>query len=122
MQLEENVIYSNAMEPLVIQEVERQLAQLSPQLVAYIHPAQVIAYALNRLPALYATSERGWQLQQQRVKNELQHQVVMAVRQAVAAVQSDPLRAATPIKIPDFQKTRPNQDSPPQSFRSFRTF
>ncbi|HAX75883.1 MAG TPA: hypothetical protein DCY88_08615 [Cyanobacteria bacterium UBA11372] len=41
----------NAIEPLVEEEVERQLQQLPPQMVKYINRVQVLAYALNRLPA-----------------------------------------------------------------------
>ena len=93
-------LYSNAMEPLVIEEVERQLRNLPPKLVEYLNPAQVIAYALNRLPALYATSEQGWHRQQQRAREQFGDQIVVAVRQGLAAVQRDPLRAAAPLKLP----------------------
>lgn len=83
-----------------MEEVERQLRHLPPKLVEYINPAQVIAYALNRLPALYATSEQGWHRQQQRAKEQFGEQLIVAVRQGLAAVQRDPLRAATPLKLP----------------------
>ncbi len=79
------------MELLVAQEVHRQLQQLPPKLVNYINPAHAIAYALNRLPALYATSPRGWYLQQQRAKAKLAPQIIVAVGQALAAVQQDSL-------------------------------
>lgn len=92
------LLYSNAMEPLVVEEVERQLEYLPPKLVEYLNPAQVVAYALNRLPALYATSEEGWHRQQQRAREQFGNQLVVAVRQGLAAVQRDPLRAATPLK------------------------
>ncbi len=60
MQPNQFVPYRNVMEPLVAEEVQRQLPL---KLVKYLNRAQAIAYALNRLPALYATSERGWHLQ-----------------------------------------------------------
>lgn len=88
-------VYRNAIEPLVVEEVKRQLENLPPRLVKYINPAQVIAYALNRLPGLYATSAEGWHRQQQTAKEKLAHQIVMAVRQGLAAVQRDPLRVST---------------------------
>ncbi len=88
----------NAIEPLVEEEVERQLQHLPPQMVKYIDPVQVLAYALNRLPALYATSEEGWHRQQLRAKQHLSNQIFTAVRQGFAAVQKDPLRVATPLK------------------------
>jgi Late competence development protein ComFB len=88
----------NAIEPLVTEEVERQLKHLPPQMVKYINPVQVLAYALNRLPALYATSEEGWHRQQLRARQHLRDQISMAVRQGFAAVQKDPLKVATPLK------------------------
>lgn len=90
-------LYRNALEPLVVDEVMQQLQHLPPKLVQYINPEQAIAYALNRLPALYATSVEGWTQQQQRAKNELAQQIVLAVRQGLAAVQRDPLKVSTPL-------------------------
>jgi hypothetical protein len=89
--------YHNAIEPLVVQEVERQMQQLPARLVQYLNPAQVIAYALNRLPPMYATSLEGWHRQQQRAKEKMDHQIFMAVRQGLAAVQRDPLKISTPL-------------------------
>lgn len=99
MALDRMLIYRNAIEPLVAEEVEQQLRLLPSQLVEYINPAQVMAYALNRLPALYATSEEGWLRQQRRAKTQLKTQIVVAVRQGLAAVQKDPLKASTPLKL-----------------------
>lgn len=99
MQVSLSLSFYNVLEPLVAEEVQRQLQYLPPKLVKYINPAQAIAYALNRLPALYATSERGWQLQQQRAKEKLADQIAIAVRQGLAAIQLDPLRVATPLKF-----------------------
>ncbi|MFB2935949.1 late competence development ComFB family protein [Aerosakkonemataceae cyanobacterium BLCC-F154] len=93
-----SVIYRNAIEPMVVQEVEYQLRQLPPKILKYIDPIQVIAYALNRLPALYATSEEGWHWQQVRAKTKLKGQITTAVRQALIAVQTDPLKVSTPLK------------------------
>ncbi|MGL5195679.1 MAG: late competence development ComFB family protein [Chroococcales cyanobacterium] len=92
-----NPLYRNALEPLVVEESQRQLQQLPPKMLGSLKPesvlAQVVAYALNRLPALYATSDRGWQFQQHQAQ-KLRPQIVMAVRQGFAAVQRDPL---TPV-------------------------
>ena len=91
--------YRNALEPLVTEEVERQLQNLPPKLLKYINPVLVTAYALNRLPALYATSVEGWQRQQQRAIKELQSKITSSVRQGLAAVQRDPLKVATPLNL-----------------------
>lgn len=99
MQFNRAINYRNAMESLVVEEVDRQLQRLPAKLVEYISTAEVIAYALNRLPPLYATSEKGWRQQRLRGKNELKNQVGTAVRQAVVAVQRDPLRVANPLQL-----------------------
>ncbi len=91
--------YRNVMESLVVDEVEKQFQRLSAKVTSYVNKAEVIAYALNRLPALYATSEKGWEQQRARARKELDSQIVAAVRQAIAAVQRDPLRAVVPLKI-----------------------
>jgi hypothetical protein len=97
MQFNRAISYRNAMESLVVEEVDRQLQRLPTKLVEYISTAEVIAYALNRLPSLYATSEKGWRQQRLRGKNELKNQVNTVVRQALIAVQRDPLRVAAPL-------------------------
>lgn len=98
--------YLNVMESLVAEEVKRQLKHLPPKLVKYLNPAQVIAYALNRLPALYATSIEGWYQQEKRAKDEFAEQISRAVRQGLAAVQRDPLKVTTPLKVAEDLKFR----------------
>ena len=91
----------NVMEHLVAEEVERQRQQLTPKVARYITPLEVIAYALNRLPALYATSQTGWERQIQRGKQEFGPQIAAAVRQGIAAIQQDPLRLVHPLDASD---------------------
>jgi hypothetical protein len=98
MQPPSDSLYCNALEPLVAEEVHRQLLSLPSRLVQYIKPAEAIAYALNRLPPFYATSEEGWQQQMHRAKTQLMPEIVLAVRQGLAAVQRDPLKVSTPLK------------------------
>jgi hypothetical protein len=89
--------YRNAMEDLVNEEIEHQLKRLPAKLKQFIAIAEVAAYALNRLPSLYATSEKGWRQQRMRGKQELSTQITTIVRQALAAIQHDPLRVSTPL-------------------------
>jgi hypothetical protein len=93
-----SLTYQNVIESLVSREVDRQLSHLSPRLLAYIQPAEVIAYALNRLPPLYATSIEGRERQRYHAETELLEQIVVAVRQGIAAVQRDPIKTSTPLK------------------------
>jgi len=88
----------NVMESLVAKEVERQRAQLPENLAKYIDPVEVATYALNRLPPLYACSTQGWHYQQLQAKNQFRSEITTAVRQAIAAVQRDPIKLSDPLK------------------------
>ncbi|MEO0869306.1 MAG: late competence development ComFB family protein [Cyanobacteria bacterium J06642_11] len=89
--------YINVMELLVAEEVELQLRQLPTRVLKYVKSTEVETYALNRLPSLYAASEKGWRSQYQKARHELRKDISNAVRQAIAAVQIDPLRASRPL-------------------------
>lgn len=98
IRLEQAQTYRNVMESIIPEEVERQMSRLPPKVANYLNKTEVIAYALNRLPALYATSEKGWQQQRSRAQQEFGKHIVSAVRQAIAAVQRDPLRNTAPLR------------------------
>lgn len=85
------------MEDLVAEEVRSQMSLLSPRLTQYIQRSEVETYALNRLPTLYASSHEGWVHQNKRARSEYLIKIKTAVRQALAAVQRDPLRSSTPL-------------------------
>jgi Late competence development protein ComFB len=92
-------ICRNVMEDLVAEEIRQQLHSLPPQLRQYIKQVQVMTYALNYLPPLYASSQRGWYYQMDRGKRYLGKEIREAVRLAIAAVQRDPIRAEVPLKL-----------------------
>ncbi|MGF1458213.1 MAG: late competence development ComFB family protein [Leptolyngbyaceae cyanobacterium] len=92
-------LYINVMEMLVAEEVSRQLAKLPERVSKYVKRTEVETFALNRLPALYASSEKGLQHQYERAQHEHQTQITSAVRQAFAAVQIDPIRLSQPLKL-----------------------
>lgn len=87
------------MELLVSEEVDRQLKQLSPKVSKYVKRFEVETYALNRLPPLYASSEKGWEHQYEKAKQAHKAQIAKAVMQAMAAVQVDPIRSSRPLSI-----------------------
>ncbi|MBD2417973.1 late competence development ComFB family protein [Anabaena cylindrica FACHB-243] len=87
------------MEMLVVDEVEKQIKSLPLKTANYIKASEVVAYALNRLPCLYATSRRGWQRQWHHGKTELYQKITTAVRQGIIAVQRDPLRVNDPLNF-----------------------
>jgi hypothetical protein len=87
----------NVLEEIVVVEVQEQLKHLSPTVREAINLSEVAAFALNRLPVLYASTSRGWLQQRKRAHNELQQQTVNAVQQALLGVKRDPLRKSTKI-------------------------
>jgi hypothetical protein len=91
--------YKNVMEILVEQEVMRQLKALPPRMGSYINQVELVAYALNQLPALYATSEKGLEYQLERGKSKFSNQIYQAVQRALAAIRRDPLRTYAPLQI-----------------------
>lgn len=92
-------LYINVMEMLVAEEVSRQLNSLPERVSKYVKRTEVETFALNRLPALYASSEKGLQHQYDRALHDYKPQIVSAVRQAFAAVQVDPIRLSQPLQL-----------------------
>lgn len=86
--------YLNALEPIVVEEVQGKIQNLPCGLAHYLNSSQAVAFALNQLPPLYCTSEKGWKVQQQKAKEKLAPQIQAAVIRALNAVQLDPLRTA----------------------------
>lgn len=89
--------YYNVMESLVAEELERQMRAVPLRLRQYLNPQEAAAFALNRLPALYATTQRGWNQQKLRARRTFSQQIVTAVRQGLTAVQRSPFRSETPL-------------------------
>lgn len=96
---QQDQVYTNVMETLVADEVDRQLDTLPPRVLRFIKQAEVETYALNRLPALYASSTQGLTYQRKRAQKEFKTKITEAVRQALAAVQVDPLRLSNPLDM-----------------------
>jgi hypothetical protein len=86
----------NVLVDLVLQEIYRQVER-SPGQSTDIAINEVAAFALNRLPALYATSRIGWARQRQRALQEHKAQVESVVRLGLMTVQRDTLRTTDPL-------------------------
>jgi hypothetical protein len=87
--------YINVMELLVKEEIEQQLGMLqarSPRFLNQINQVELVALSLNQLPALYATSNKGLDLQRQKGKAKYASQIKQVVHNALATVLRDPLR------------------------------
>jgi len=87
----------NAIEEPVIEEVKAQIKSLSLPLQNQVDTCAVIAYSLNRLPTMYATTQRGWAQQHKRAREELRDQITGAVRQGMLGIRKDMLRESQPL-------------------------
>ena len=95
--LESDYINRNVMEILVSDEIDRQINRLPSNIKKFINPIEVATYALNRLPALYASSQQGYNKQKIRGRSEYSVKITQEVRKGFAAVQKDLLRSSTPL-------------------------
>ncbi len=83
--------FINVMEELVLTETISQITAISQREGAttevgdvQLDVGDIAAYALNRLPPLYATTEEGASYQRERAKKELQEPIVKQVESAIA--------------------------------------
>jgi hypothetical protein len=90
-------IYQNIMEDLVMEEINKQLKHYPSNLVQSLNKIDVATYALNRLPPLYACTQKGKNQQKLSARNRYREQIIMSVRQGIAAVQRDPIRSSIPL-------------------------
>lgn len=108
----------NIMEVLVLEEVDDQLShRIGTQLVRYINRVEVATYALNRLPALYASSQEGVYYQVKRAKMQYGEQIGEAVSKGIAAVLRDPLRTSTPLTPEALSRVNIKLNLPPEGDR-----
>lgn len=90
--------YRNAMETLAVEEIERQLQDLPIEVVNSINKADAIAYALNRLPPLYATTEEGARWQQERARKSLTDLISKAASWGIRAAGQNTKVFPTPLQ------------------------
>jgi hypothetical protein len=75
--------FINVMEELVLTEVIGKVAEIEATSESSLDVGDITAYALNRLPPLYATTEEGANYQRQRAKTELQNLICQQVAKAI---------------------------------------
>lgn len=82
--------FINVMEELVLTEAIAKVAEAEATSDRVLDIGDIAAYALNRLPPLYATTEEGARYQRQRAKEELQNLISQQVSAAIAHNQNRP--------------------------------
>lgn len=76
--------FINVMEELVLTEAIARVAEIEATSDCTLDLGDIAAYALNRLPPLYATTEEGAEYQRDRAKDELQNLIAQQVSDAIA--------------------------------------
>jgi hypothetical protein len=76
--------FINVMEELVLSEAITRIAEIEQTSDSSLDVGDIAAYALNRLPPLYATTEEGANYQRQRAKEELQELIDRQVNEAIS--------------------------------------
>ncbi|WP_009543777.1 late competence development ComFB family protein [Crocosphaera subtropica] len=75
--------FINVMEELVLSEAMSQIAQQESKESCQLDIGDIAAYALNRLPPLYATTHEGADYQRQRAKEELKTLIAQQVKEGI---------------------------------------
>ncbi|OKH12092.1 competence protein ComFB [Fischerella thermalis CCMEE 5268] len=76
--------FINVMEELVLTEAIARVAEIEATSETSLDVGDIAAYALNRLPPLYATTEEGASYQRQHAKTELQELIAQQVSEAIS--------------------------------------
>lgn len=76
--------FINVMEELVLSEAITRVAQIEQASETSLDVGDIAAYALNRLPPLYATTEEGANYQRQRAREKLQVLIQEQVTEAIS--------------------------------------
>jgi hypothetical protein len=76
--------FINVMEELVLTEAIARVAEIEATSDCTLDLGDIAAYALNRLPPLYATTEEGADYQRDRANDELQTLIAQQVSDAIA--------------------------------------
>ncbi|AFY72222.1 Late competence development protein ComFB [Synechococcus sp. PCC 7502] len=94
----------NAIEELVVEEIKAQISRLSSAVKAKPSLDEVAAYALNRLPPMYATTRRGYIQQQKRAHTDMKQEIAQTISKGLIGVKKDSLKDNTPL--PDSELER----------------
>lgn len=76
--------FINVMEELVLTEAISRVAEIESTSDATLDLGDIAAYALNRLPPLYATTEEGANFQRDTARGELSDLIASKVKEAIA--------------------------------------
>ncbi len=89
--------FINVMEELVLTEAISRVAEIEATSESSLDVGDIAAYALNRLPPLYATTEEGANYQRQRARAQLEELIAQQVGEAITRNLDRPNDDRTPV-------------------------
>ncbi|MDP5338304.1 MAG: late competence development ComFB family protein [Nodularia sp. (in: cyanobacteria)] len=89
--------FINVMEELVLSEAIARAAEIEATSDRSLDVGDIAAYALNRLPPLYATTEEGASYQRLRAKAELQELISQQITESIGRNINQPNDNRTPV-------------------------
>ncbi|MBE9049936.1 late competence development ComFB family protein [Nostocales cyanobacterium LEGE 11386] len=89
--------FINVMEELVLTEAIARVAEIEATSEKSLDVGDIAAYALNRLPPLYATTEEGANYQRLRAKAELQELISQQISESIGRNLDQPNDNRTPV-------------------------
>ncbi|MBE9201222.1 MULTISPECIES: late competence development ComFB family protein [unclassified Nodularia (in: cyanobacteria)] len=89
--------FINVMEELVLTEAIARAAEIEATSERCLDVGDIAAYALNRLPPLYATTEEGASYQRLRAKAELQELISQQITESIGRNLDQPNDKRTPV-------------------------
>ena len=95
---------TNVLENLVEQEVLNQLKHMATVLPRKVGIDDVSAHVLNRLPAMYATTEQGVIWQTKKAKEQLSSQIESTIIQSLMTLGKTTRRLTNPIPLLKFEE------------------
>jgi hypothetical protein len=98
-----NYQFSNVLEKLVLSLAYHQIQKLHPAIAETVDLGEATAYVLNRLPPMYATSEKGYQALRLRAREVYGKEVVAALREAIAICVEAPNLEKSPLPLARFE-------------------
>ncbi|KZL51727.1 MULTISPECIES: late competence development ComFB family protein [Cyanophyceae] len=91
--------FINVMEELVLSEAIARAAEIEATSEKSLDVGDIAAYALNRLPPLYATTEEGASYQRLRAKAELQDLISQQISESIGRNLDQPNDNKTPVSV-----------------------
>jgi hypothetical protein len=96
--------FSNVLEKLVLLVADHLTRNLDPHVRSQLNFNEVAAYALNRLPPMYAASDRDYRYQRQRAQSEIAEQITTVVKQGIDLVLTNPRTNQQPLPFEKFNQ------------------